>query len=477
MDWLGFYPIWYVPDWGSATVIAIIATFHVLASHTSVGAAILLAYLGWKGHKENQPQIFQFIKKYLLGLLVFSYVSGSITGPGIWFSTTVANPRGISALIHNFVWVWAAEWIWFVAEVALVYILYYTIDRLERRAWLRLATIFALGSWATMYIIVGILSFMLSPGTTRWFETGAILDAFYNKNYFPHLMVRTSFMFALTGLLGLVVIKNLKNQIHQRVYNDIVRTLSFASIAGIVLAFMFFTWYYGTLPERSLYMIPRIFPTYLFKGIAVTVAMVLLYNVIIAVKPEWVSRKVSLIIYVAALVMGIYPEEKIRETLRKPYVAGEYVWVNQIVSRDVPGKEIESEIEHIQEVGLLKAHPFVPEALKTITPENEVLAGKVVAMISCSGCHNVTSNVGIRPLGQKLGSMPSKEVIYAFLKNYLSKENHPPYMPYFVGKDEELAALAAYVDYLNRNGGRVLSEIKLEAPLKVSVQTPFNSGK
>lgn len=131
---------------------------------------------------------------------------------------------------------------------------------------------------------------------------------------------------------------------------------------------MFFTWYYGTLPERSLYMIPRIFPTYLFKGIAVTVAMVLLYNVIIAVKPEWVSRKVSLIIYVAALVMGIYPEEKIRETLRKPYVAGEYVWVNQIVSRDVPGKEIESEIEHIQEVGLLKSPSFCAGGFKNHYP-------------------------------------------------------------------------------------------------------------
>lgn len=43
MDVLGFQPMWYVPTIGSATVIAIIATIHVMASHTSVGASILLA--------------------------------------------------------------------------------------------------------------------------------------------------------------------------------------------------------------------------------------------------------------------------------------------------------------------------------------------------------------------------------------------------------------------------------------------------
>lgn len=192
MDVLGLYPMWYVPVVGSGSILGIIASLHVLASHTSVGASILLAYLATKAYRENQPQIYDYIKKYLLTLLVFSYVSGSISGPGIWFSATVANPRGISALIHNFVWVWAAEWIWFVAEVTLVYILFYTLGRIDQRSWLRLAWIFAVGSWATMYIIVGILSFMLSPGHEKWFTTGNILDAFYNKNYFPHLLSRTA---------------------------------------------------------------------------------------------------------------------------------------------------------------------------------------------------------------------------------------------------------------------------------------------
>jgi len=49
------------------------------------------------------------VRKYGMFLLVFSYIIGSITGPGIWYAITVASPRGVSGLIHNFVWVWAAD--------------------------------------------------------------------------------------------------------------------------------------------------------------------------------------------------------------------------------------------------------------------------------------------------------------------------------------------------------------------------------
>ena len=47
--------------------------------------------------------------------------------PGIWYTATAASPRGISALIHNFVWVWATEWVFFVYEVIGVFALVYFI--------------------------------------------------------------------------------------------------------------------------------------------------------------------------------------------------------------------------------------------------------------------------------------------------------------------------------------------------------------
>lgn len=349
MDILGFYPMWYVPTFGSAFSIAIIATIHVMASHTSVGASILLAYLATKAYKENLPQIYDYIKKYLLGLLVFSYVSGSITGPGIWFSATVANPRGISALIHNFVWVWAAEWIWFIAEVTLVYILFYTLGKIDQRSWLRLAWTFAIGSWATMYIIVGILSFMLSPGHEKWFATGNILDAFYNKNYFPHLLMRSSFMFAIAGTIGIVIASLMKKDLPENVYKSIVKTMSYWGIAGLIFGSMFFAWYVSTLPERSLVMLSGIVPKWYYALIFTILVVLLAHFVITAIRPTVAKPYVAYPIYLLIFFLGVYPEEKIRETIRKPYVAGEFVWVNQIIARDVPAKGIKAETETIKE--------------------------------------------------------------------------------------------------------------------------------
>ena len=461
MDVLGFQPMWYVPTIGSATVIAIIATIHVMASHTSVGASILLAYLATKAYKENIPQIYDYIKRYLLALLVFSYVSGSISGPGIWFSATVANPRGISALIHNFVWVWAAEWIWFVAEVTLVYILFYTLGRIDQKSWLRLVWTFAIGSWATMYIIVGILSFMLSPGHEKWFTTGNILDAFYNKNYFPHLLMRSSFMFAIAGTIGIVIASLMKKDVPENVYKSIVRTMSYWGIGGLVFGTMFFGWYVSTLPERSLVMLAGIVPKWYYALIFGILLILLAHFVLTSIKTTVARPYIAYPIYALIFFMGVYPEEKIRETIRKPYVAGEFVWVNQIIARDVPAKGIKSEVDIINEKGYLKVNAFVPEGLKTITPENKIMAGKAIAILQCSGCHNVTGSAGLRAFAKKFEGMTTEDAVYGFLSNYLTPQAHPPYMPYFVGKDEELRALSAYIADMISKGGIVSAKIEV----------------
>ncbi len=460
MDVLGLYPMWYVPTIGSATVIAIIASIHVMASHTSVGASILLAYLATKAYKTGEKQIYDYIKKYLLSLLVFSYVSGSITGPGIWFSATVANPRGISALIHNFVWVWAAEWIWFVAEVTLVYILFYTLGKIDEKSWLRLSWTFAVGSWATMYIIVGILSFMLSPGHEKWFTTGNILDAFYNKNYFPHLLMRSSFMFAIAGTIGIVIASLIKGKIQENIRKEIVRVMSYWGIGGVVFGLMFFAWYYSTLPERSHVILSGVVPTWMYALIALIVLLVLTHFVLTAINPNLARHYVAYPIYVLIFFMGVYPEEKIRETLRKPYVAGEFVWVNQIIARDVPAKGIKSEVPAINEKGLLKLSAFVPEGLKNINDQNMIMAGKAVAVLQCSGCHNVTGSTGLRPFGKKFEGMADANTVYNFLASY-NRDNPPHYMPRFVGTDQELRALAAYIADMISKGGSVSAKIEV----------------
>ena len=169
---LGLYPTWFEPGVGSGWIIGFIATIHVLFSHASVGGAVLFAWLANFAVRRDKPAYLAFIRRYGLFLLIFSYVLGSITGPGIWFAATIASPRGISALIHSFVWLWASEWVFFVIEVIGVYLLVYLAGRVDPRTHTRISIIFGLASVATLLVIVGILSFMLWPGQADWHPHG-----------------------------------------------------------------------------------------------------------------------------------------------------------------------------------------------------------------------------------------------------------------------------------------------------------------
>lgn len=181
---LGLYPTWLEPGVGSGWIIAIIATIHVLFSHASVGGAMLFAWLANFAVRKNRPEYLSFIRRYGLFLLIFSYVLGSITGPGIWFSATIASPRGISALIHSFVWVWATEWVFFIIEIIGVYLLVYLAGKVDAKTHTRVAAIFGLSSVGTLLVIVGILSFMMWPGSADWYTQGGTLKAYFGLNTF-----------------------------------------------------------------------------------------------------------------------------------------------------------------------------------------------------------------------------------------------------------------------------------------------------
>ncbi|MBO1927694.1 cytochrome c [Thiomicrorhabdus sp. 6S2-11] len=447
MDLISLYPTWYEPTVGSGWVVALIATFHVLASHTSVGAALLFAYLSHKAYREDRDDLLDFIKKYGLFLMVFTYVAGSITGPGIWYSTTVASPNGIGALIHSFVWKWATEWVFFVIEVVGVYMLVYLVGKVDKKTHMKISVIFGMASLATMVIIVGILSFMMLPGKEQWFTEGGYLNGFYGTNTFIQLGMRMAFMFTMTAVVGGIVIAGIKDPAFKK---EMARKLGWLGIISTLVGAAMFQWYLTSVPSQALLVMENRLPDYFGPSVMIVLAGTLSYFIITMLRPQLVVQGFAGAMAVIILVAGLWPEETARESMRKPYVAGQYVYSNQVIGRDVPGMDIKSQLPTIEKVGILKAHPFTPEHLKEVKQSNMIQAGEFIAMTYCSNCHS-PSKTGIRPLHRYFPEGTSQERMAQYVKGVLTTGNIA-YMPKMPMLDSEAEALAAYL-VMNNDGG------------------------
>ncbi|WP_321471513.1 c-type cytochrome [Halarcobacter sp.] len=440
MDIIGQFPLFYFPEYGSAWMMGVTGTIHILASHTSVGAAMLFAFLAFKAYKENRSDLYPYMKKYGMFLLIFSYVVGSITGPGIWYTATAASPRGISALIHNFVWVWATEWVFFVYEVIGVFVLVYFIDRIDRKSHLKLTYTFALASVGTLALIIGIISFMMWPGTNAYYATGSASDAFFGINTFPHMFLRIGFMIMMSGVIGLVISSAMKKE-NPEVSAELTKKMGLVSLGGGFITMFFFMWYMGTLPDNA-HAVFQVSKDSVIQNRIILSILFSAYFLVAIFKPKIINTPIASIMIAVVLLAGLWPGEKLRESMRKPYVAGQYIYSNQIISRDVPGKNIKSELPIIAEKGLLKVNPFIPENLREITSENKLQVGELLTKMSCSNCHSLEKTGVFRPLRDRLTGM-DKEGVKAIL--YAIGDGGFPYMPKLKLPDEEYDAIAEYI--------------------------------
>ena len=377
-------------------------------------------------------------------LLIFSYVIGSITGPGIWYTATAASPRGISALIHNFVWVWATEWVFFVYEVIGVFVLVYFIDRIDKKTHLKLTYTFALASVGTLALIIGIISFMMWPGTEAYYATGSASDAFFGINTFPHMFLRIGFMIMMSGVIGLVISSAIKKE-NAELSAELTKKMGYIAIFGGFITMFFFMWYMGTLPDNA-HAVFNVSKGSIIQSRIILTIVFSLYFLLAIVKPKFINTTLASAMIFVILIAGLWPGEKLRESMRKPYVAGQYIYSNQIISRDVEGKNIKSELPIIAEKGLLQLNPFIPENLRVITDENRLEAGKLLTKLSCSNCHSLEKTGVFRPLRDRLQGLDKdgvKAILYAIGNGGFS------YMPKLKLPEEEYDAIAEYIASLN----------------------------
>lgn len=433
------YPLWEVPYLGPGMILGLIATFHILPSHLSTSAMWFNLYIETKAYRENRPELLEFINRYSLLLLIFGYVFGSLSGVGIWFAATVASPRGISALIHNYVWGWATEWVFFIIEVLTIFAYYYTFKKVDRKTHLTLGWIFAIGSWTTMIVITGILAFMATPGP--WLKTGAFFDGFFNPTYWPQLFMRTFLMFAIAGVYAIVVATRMTNEAARQ---TVVRSASILGIVGLVLGSATYFWYAQALPAPALKVMAKMVSASLKWGMIGSVIVTILYFLFNAVKPNKVGTFPA-VAMIFVLFIGIWSVERSREIIRKPYVLPGYMYSNQIISADFAPKQVSSEVKKYNKEGFLTHAAFIPEACRTASGPASLEAGKTLARMQCVICHSLEDG-GVRALNPllKRASVTDKDIAYGFVDGI----GRYSYMPPFVGTESEKLALAEYLGSL-----------------------------
>src|SRR5689334_16877904 len=127
------YPVWDVPIIGSGWVIGMIAIFHIMISHFAIGGGFYLPLAERRALKLGRRDWLEFLPRHSKFFMILTGAYGAVSGVGIWFAIGLAAPEATSTLIHNFVFGWAIEWVFFLIELTTAAVYYYTWNRIPDR--------------------------------------------------------------------------------------------------------------------------------------------------------------------------------------------------------------------------------------------------------------------------------------------------------------------------------------------------------
>ncbi len=421
------YPFWQLNIFGGGFFIAFIAVIHVYISHFAVGGGLFLVLTEMKGLKENNPDIILFVRKHTRFFLLLTMVAGSLTGVGIWFSISLLNPAATSLLIHNFVFSWGIEWVFFLGEVISLFIYYYTFDKLSNRHHVTIGWIYFGCGIGSLFFINGIIGFMLTPG--NWLQNHGFWSGFFNPTFWPSLFFRGFLAIMLAGLFGFTTTTFLKDS---DLKNRLVRYCSIWLLAPFFLLILAAWWYKSSLPPELQIAIFQRFPELrpYISGFTILSSILLLAGLIMAIKiPSLISRPVAgIMLLVGLLYMGSF--EFIREGGRKPYIIHGYMYANSILKKDVAEIKVQ---------GVLQNAKWVKN--KTITAENRLETGKELFQVLCLSCHSIGGPINnIKKVAVYYNEKQLNTMLSTVHQNF-------PYMPPFAGNDKERKALAHYVTH------------------------------
>ncbi len=418
------YPVWEITSTGGGLLIAIIAIAHVFIAHLAVGGGLFLVLTEMKAFRANDNQLMDYVKRHTWFFLLLTMVFGGITGVGIWFIISLVNPAATSSLIHNFVFGWATEWVFFIGEITALLIYHYRFGKMDTKAHIRIGWLYFIFAWLSLFVINGIIGFMLTPG--KWITTQNFWHGFFNPSFLPSLIFRTGIAFTIAGVFGLVTAAFTKDRNFQkRLYRYCAKWIYLPVIVVILSGF----YYVYTIPESAFHNIFKYNPasvTYIRLFFWASILVVTLGLLFVWQAPSKIQNTGVLLILVFAFAW-MWGFEYTREIARKPYVIYDYIYSNSVPKE---GSD------------LLYNNSFLAHArwanIKEVNNENFKEAGHELFVLQCLACHTIGGYNDIIARTEHL----TERGLEAKLTG-LGKINK--YMPPFWGSQDEKEALSAYI--------------------------------
>lgn len=449
------YPYWEVPMIGSGWIIGAISIFHVLIAWFAVGGGIYLPVAEAKLYREGKEDWIPVLKKHSRLFLVITSVFGAISGVGIWFAIGLAHPEATSTLIHNFVFGWAIEWVFFVVELAAAAVYYLTWDRIPKALHVKVGYLYAISSVLTLVIINGILAFMLTPGQA-WLnvagtgkEASVFWLAFFNPTYFPSLIMRFLACLSLAGIYALISYSRVTDESLVELKDEMVQWSAKWIIPMFVGLPITMIWFLYATPVENRGLL-ELGMTTIGSGAFTQVTRIAMLSILTTFTIAGViyffaykgTRYFTVshagwIMFLAAIATS--STEYARETIRKPWVIGTHMYSNGVRKSEIPKFNTEG---------------YMTKSMWQPTEMTPVALGKAMFKGQCAACHTES---GYRSMTRLLQGRDEANIVKLLAMLHDMPEDSPyrKYMPPLVGKPDEVSALAKYLSTLS-----VSSEVK-----------------
>ena len=437
------YPLWDVAI-GGGVLMGIVAIAHVVVSHFAIGGGLVIAVTETLAVRRGDSEMRDLAKRSSLVLILVSTVFGAISGVGIWVVAGLISPAAIAALIRNYVWGWAIEWVFFFIEIAAALIYFNTWDKISKRAHVAIGWIYFVSAYLSLVIINGIITFMLTPG--KWLSTGAFWDGFFNPTYWPSLVLRTGITLIMATAFMVLPATAASAAARPR----LLRYLGLWLVAGVALAYAGYRWWEGALPEsiRGLFLgespaLAGLADTrsFLLWGLAATLVLGALFLLALPRLP--LPRLVPFVLVLAAGVCFFGGYERLREGTRKPFIIHDHMFSN--------GVRVD-ELAKLREDGMLSKARWA--AAEAAVEGGSV--GRQVFRAQCAACHTLDGYLGILDYLPEDPDMIYSVVYVLYDQAEAFTDLEPgqaidksrldyPYMPPFAGTEEEMEALVEYL--------------------------------